>query len=288
MNINKRLTWNIAGAFAKHSTIYSFFKEHDLFDTYGKIVVYDGIEECVWNGGRLNNPIPYDETIRDLYYDLGWSINLTFTNFLINTKDEKGNFLLEKMHQEGNGIILVNDDLRRYVRKNYPKYKIYYSITGCGPAKFPMDDATFNFYKDKLDIFDTLVPRCDNNLDPRLSDLDKSKLELLVTDTCVLNCPHWEDHFKAYSVLNRRGKEATQKDWDNVECWVPKDEFKRKTTMERKALGDKYPFYLSTKQIKNLIDQGFYNFKIQGRESSEEDFLYDLNRYLVNYNEESN
>lgn len=283
MSLNKRLTWNIAGAFAKHDTIYSFFKDRNLLNTYGKIVLYDGIEECVWNGGRLNNPIPYSEEIRDLYYSLGWSINLTFTNFIIDTSDEKGNFLLEKMHKEGNGIILVNDSLREYVRKNYPKYKIYYSITGCGPAKFPMDDETFSFYKDKLGIHDTLVPRCDNNLDPRLKDLDISKLELLVSDTCVLNCPHWEDHFKAYSVLNRRGKAATQKDWDNVECWVPKDDFDRRTNMERKALKDKYPFYLSPNQIKKLINEGFHNFKIQGRESDDKDFLYDLDRYLVDY-----
>lgn len=283
MSLNKKLTWNIAGAFAKHETIYSFFKDRGLLDTYGKIVLYDGIAECVWNGGRLNNPIPYNEEVRDLYYDLGWSINLTFTNFIIDTSDETGNFLLEKMHKEGNGIILVNDSLREYVRKNYPKYKIYYSITGCGPAKFPMDDETFSFYKGKLDLHDTLVPRCDNNLDPRLKDLDISKLELLVSDTCVLNCPHWEDHFKAYSVLNRRGKSATKKDWDNVECWVPKDDFTRRTNMERKALKDKYPFYLSPNQIKKLISEGFYNFKIQGRESENKDFLYDLDRYLVDY-----
>lgn len=284
MSLNKKITWHIAGAFSKFEVLKKYFEEKNLFDKYGSIVVYDGIEVCKWNAGRLNRKVSYDEKIRDYYYGLGWAINLTFTNYNIDTKDEMGNFLLEKMHRKGNGIILINEDLRRYVKKNYPKYKLIHSITGCGQAQYPMSDDTHSFYKNIQDNYDTLIPRCDNNFDPRLRNLDISRMEILVSDTCIMNCKHWHDHFKAYSDLNSRGTSATEAELKSIEeCWIPKEEFAKKTELERKVLRDKYPFNLNAPQIKSLLLEGFSNFKIQGREAKVDEYLGDLGRYLVDY-----
>ena len=286
MDLNKKITWHLAGAFSKFTELKKFFGEKDLFDRYGNIVVYDGIEVCKWNAGRLNRKVAYDEKIRDHYYGLGWNINLTFTNANIDVTDETGNFLLEKMHHEGNGIILINEDLRRYVQKNFPKYKLIHSITGCGKAQYPMTDDTYDFYKGIQDRYDTLIPRCDNNFDPRLKELDISRMEILVSDTCIMNCKHWHDHFQAYSDYNSKGISATAKGLKNIEeCWIPKAELTKRVALERKAFKDNYPFDLNASQIKRLILDGFCNFKIQGRESSSEEYLGDLGRFLLDYNQ---
>jgi len=287
MNLNKRIHWNIAGAFAKYNLIIDFFSKRNLYNKYRHITVYDGIENCTWNGGRLHKYIPYNKKIKEHYYDLGWSINLTFSNTKINLNDEKGNYLLKEFHKEGNGIILVNDDLRKYINKNYPKYKLIHSITACGDIQgFPLREEDLIFYKDKLKKYDMIIPRCDSTFDKKLRILDKEKIEILISDTCILNCPHFGKHFKDIAKHNEKEINATADLWTKVgECWIESQEFKKKVAFEKRMLGDKYPFYLSYKQIQSLIREGYTTFKIQGREASEKDFLFDLNRFLRDYNE---
>jgi len=288
MDLNKKMHWNIAGAFIKHDIIMDYFTKNNLFKRYGHISVYDGIENCTWNGGRLHKHVPYVKEVRDRYYDLGWSINLTFTNPVIDLEDVKGNYLLEEFHKEGNNIILVNESLRKYIKKNFPKYKLIHSITACGDVQgFPLRDEDLNFYKDKQDKYDIIIPRCDSTFDPRLRELDKDRLEILISDTCVLNCPYYGDHFKQIAKHNETEVDASKEVWEGIgECWIPDDEFDRKTKLEKRMLGDKYPFYLNFKQIKSLVIEGFPTYKMQGRESSEEDYRHDLSRFLRDYNDE--
>lgn len=284
MNYNKLITWNLAGAFCKHSILMNYFKKNNLFDRYDHINVYDGIEHCKWNGGRINLKAPYSDEVRDTYLDLGWSINITFSNPNIDTSDPVGNFILEKMHQEGNGIILVSDDLRRYIKKNFPKYKIYYSTTGCNSVKYPMSEANFSFYENVLDTHDFLIPRCDSNFDARLRELDLSRLELLVSDRCVMNCPKRQEHYSALADYNLKG--VTPKDVLSMlgTCLIPEDEAALSHKLSRRILGDKYPFHLFPSQIKNLMDEGFRSFKVHGRDSEDAEYTSFLDRYLVDYN----
>ena len=120
---NNKIHWNLAGAFARFKEISGYAISNNLLRHYDKVTVYDGLNHCVWNGGRLHYGITYDSKIHQFYKKLGWGIKLTFTNYLItDLSDDMGNWLLETFHEEGNGIILVNEDLRRYVHKNFPKY----------------------------------------------------------------------------------------------------------------------------------------------------------------------
>ena len=283
MDYNKKITWNLAGAFCKHDILIKYFEDNDLFDRYNKIIVYDGIEKCRWNGGRVNLDAPYTDVVRDTYYRLGWSINLTFTNPVIDTSDPTGNFILEKMHREGNGIILVNDELRKYVRKNFPKYKILFSTTGCNSVKYPMRDEDFSFYEGVLKRHDVLIPRCDSNFDPKLRDLDQSRLEILVSDRCVMNCPKRNEHYHILAEANRRGVTLEESTRMRGECLIPEKEADRLHNIARLVLKDKYPFHMFPHQIKDLIDDGFSNFKVHGRDSEDAEYLSFLERFLVDY-----
>ena len=286
MNFNKEITWNIAGAFVKHDIIVNHLKRNKLFNKFKKISVYDGLENCTWNGGRLHSYVPYNKEIKDKYYDLDISIALTFTNHTIDLKNPTGNFLLEEFHKKGNKIILVNDELRRYIKKNFPNYSLVHSITACGEVQgLPLRAKDINFYKEKLSKYDMIVPRCDCTFDNRLRELDLNRLEILISDTCILNCPHFEEHFKQISQQNAISTNASSKEIKSIgECWLPSKTFKRKTALEKKILGEKYPFYLNHNQLRSLIIEGLSNFKIQGREASNKDFLQDLEYFVRDYN----
>ena len=285
-NYNNQIHWNLSGAFTKFRDISSFTLKNGMLRKYKKITVYDGLENCVWNGGRLHAGVKYDPKIHKFYQSLGWGINLTFTNAIINDlSDEKGNWLLETFHEEGNSIILVNEDLRRYIRKNYPKYKLIYSITGCGDTQFPFTPEDINFYQDKQSKFDAVVPRSDHNFDPGLFKLDASKLELLINEECIFNCPKYLEHFDEVNIRNSQDNSNASED-EIVKihnCKLDCGELEIKANQDKERLGDLYPFNLNPNQVLTLIDRGHSNFKLRGRDESQGSFNYFLNKYLIDY-----
>ena len=159
----EKINWNISGAFCKSDIILKFFRENNLFSTFKSISVYDGVSRCLWNGGRMHYDNAPAQSIKEDYYKIGWGINLTFSNFDIDINDPLGNELLHEFHKEGNGIILVNENFRKYLRKNFPKYKLIHSVTGCGHAQeLPLRDRDVDFYLDLQDKYDLVIPRCGN------------------------------------------------------------------------------------------------------------------------------
>ena len=104
------MRFNIAGAFSKNKELKLYlFKNKDIIKNFD-ITVYDGINSCAWNGGRINRDILYDDKTIEFYYRNNISIALTFTNNVIDLNDKEGNKLLEKFHKEGNVIISANLD----------------------------------------------------------------------------------------------------------------------------------------------------------------------------------
>ena len=99
-----------------------FFKNKHILE-YFDITVYDGINNCQWNGGRINRDISYTDKVIDFYYRNNITIALTFTNPVIDIQDVVGHELLEKFHRDGNVVISVNDALRNYIKSIFPKYK---------------------------------------------------------------------------------------------------------------------------------------------------------------------
>lgn len=285
-NYNSKIHWNISGAFSKFRDISSYALKNGMLRKYKKITVYDGIENCVWNGGRLHNGTLYNAQAHKFYQSLGWGINLTLTNAIIeDLSDEKGNWLLETFHEEGNSIILVNEELRKYIRKNFPKYKLIYSITGCGNTEFPFTPKDIAFYKDKQDNFDCIVPRSDHNFDPGLDQLDGDKLELLINEECVFNCPKYMEHFDEVNERNSQDtSNASEEEIVRIHnCKLDCGELEKKAAFDKEMLGDLYPFNLNSKQVLTLIDRGHTNFKLRGRDESQGSFNYFLNKYIIDY-----
>jgi len=256
----------IAGAFSKILPIMKFLS---AYNGDSRIVVYDGINKCKWNGGRINRDVWYSDGAINYYYNRNISIALTFTNHNIDLDDEGGNHLLSKFHKEGNAIILVNDDLRKYIRKNYPKYELIFSITGQGLLNIPLQDSDIEWYKKLEKNYNWIVPRFEHVFDKRSNELDKSKWEVMVNDTCVWKCKRFDEHFKAIADENTKGNEYSE---EVEECWIKGF---------NPDIESKYPSMdIDIEHINKLKSQGVTSFKITGREMGDDEYSNELLRYL--------
>lgn len=287
---------NIAGAFAKSKELRMFVTLNKKICDKIELTVYDGIDNCSWNGGRINRDITYSHDMIDFYYRHGIGIALTFTNPVVDVHDAKGNELLEKFHRPGNVIISVNTRLREYIKNKFPDYKHTKSITSFGSINVPMSDADLELYKTLESEYDYIVPRCEHVFDERFQQLNQSKYEILLNDTCIYNCPFYGEHFGKIAEQNRLYKKpweqgGYQKMYEVEECWISDRSTYKKPVIFDPDVGDSksmdthkdnYGMDLKHHQIKRLLDQGVTNFKISGREMSHEDFIGELKRYIFN------
>lgn len=279
------IRYNLAGAFAKKKLLKMFFvRNRDLLEKYS-FTLYDGINNCPWNGGRINRDITYDDDTISFYKRNNISIAMAFTNPIIDLDDPIGNHLLEKFHHENNYIISRNIDLRHYVKENFPKYKHTRSITSFDNISVPMSDNDFDRYRELEQYYDVIVPRCEHVFDERFCDLDISKYEVLVNDTCIYNCPLYTQHFDAISLQNTLYKKPWEQGGHKCmhsieECWIPGFNPDEGQLSAQKKYGDKYGMDLSAEQVQSLINVGVKQFKIAGREMTYEDYEGHLVKYF--------
>lgn len=283
--MKNKVRYNLSGAYSKYKQLMMFFfKRKHLLEKY-EFTVYDGINNCKWNGGRVNRDITDHEPATEFYYRNNINIALTFTNPIIDIDDLVGNKLLEKFHKKGNYIISRNDELQEHVKSEFPLYKHTRSITSFGKISVPMSDFDLDRYKELETRYDVIVPRCEHVFDPRFKDLDTQKYEVLVNDTCIYNCPYYEEHFNAIALQNT----LYDKPWEEAghtcmhsieECWIPSFNPDEGHEPTRKKYGDSYGFDLSREQQQKLRDVGVNQFKIAGREMTYDDFESSLNRYF--------
>ena len=257
----------LAGAFSKSLPLIKFLGERKVDSA--KLIVYDGINKCRWNGGRINREVFYKDSLIDYYYSKGISIALTFSNHKINLDDKIGNELLEKFHKKGNALIIVNEDLRAYVRKKFPEYDLIYSITGMGLLNIPLQDADIAFYKKLEQDYDWIVPRFEHIFDPRANELDKTKWEVMLNDTCVYGCKHWDAHFKAIADENTAGRPYSK---EVEECWLPKFDFNKDSKYECMDV--------KPDAMQKLLAMGVQSFKITGREMTDDEYYSELTRFV--------
>jgi hypothetical protein len=256
----------LAGAFSRSIALIKFLSH---YNGTAELVVYDGINKCRWNGGRINRDIGYTDGLINYYYSKGIKIALTMTNHKINLDDEVGNHLLEKFHKEGNCIILINNDLQAYIRKNFPKYKLIFSITGMGLLNIPLQDSDIAFYKDLESKYDWIVPRFEHIFDPRAVELDRTKWEVMVNDTCVWGCKYFDEHFKAIADENTAGRPYSA---EVEECWLPK--FNPDIPSKYNCMD------IDEEHLDKLMGLGVQSFKITGREMHDDQYYVELFRYV--------
>lgn len=277
--------WNIGGAYQSPTYILSLKEFLDKMKIHTiQLKVFDSHQNLIWNGG---NPIQRDPMKKELFIRLvntynakGIGFHLVFSNMFVEEKhlaDARGNYILENCHREGNGVIVTSHTLAKYIRENYPKYKLIHSLTHC--------KKNVEYYLQYKDLYDVFVLPPNMNYDfEKLSELYEvfggEKIELLVNDICYQNCPFEYEHYRLSS------QAILEQDFDKQEeLW---DSFCSKHHKERIAtLGETEELLklqsvkLSNHEVDKLRDMGFSNFKLACRGISSKDQIREIESYIL-------
>jgi hypothetical protein len=290
---------NVAGAVVHYD---AFIKQLPILKLKNKNIafnVYEGPNLCQWNGGRINRDIKLTRETIERYNKFGITISLTFTNPVIDLSDNVGNELLQwmdesqKKYNAKNKIVLVNEELRQYLRANYD-FELIYSITG-HPSNTKLTDEALERYKDLEEKYDWIVPKFEHVFEPKFYEsVTVQKYELLINDTCVYGCPKYHEHFKAIAEQNTISKNP----WKELghdhcfkveECWLPIEKFNPDIGSEknRQKYGERLGMDFTRDMIRKAMQLGYKSFKISGRENSTDYIMYEVQKFMNDINERS-
>ena len=210
--------------------------------------VFGSFPNAIWNGGRTEIGLIDIERCKRIISELnsiGVAVRYTFTNSLLEKRhlDDVYCNLLMDIADNGKNEVLVNSKiLEEYLRNKYPKFKYILSTTSLIRDIDQINKACSNYDMVVLDYRD--IQRAEF-----LSTIkQKDKVELLVNESCALDCPMRQQHYEAISSAQLRfveGEEASCKYNNN------------------KKFGEAY---ISHDRIwKELIPMGFSHFKFKGR-----------------------
>lgn len=272
----------IGGGVAKYQTLMIFMVKHRELANEFQFTYYDMPNDCAWNGGRINRSIELTEQMLATYNKYNSGFCLGFTNLVVlDVGDTVGNQLLEMVSANNpnrlHGAVLSSETLRRHIKKNYPDFKLTYSITGHPTT----DQLNFEgYYRELEDKYDVIVPKYSHldNILPLMEAgrLDGSKYEILVNDNCNVTCQFYSEHFAQISYMNGMVDEP----WDTQYSKSFQIEIKPKIKPGIQKTANCVQDNLTSDYLKRFYDTGVRHFKISGRDLPDESFLYQLPTHL--------
>lgn len=291
----KKIKINIAGAVVHFESLIKELRILQLTNKNIQFTVYEGPNKCQWNGGRINRDIELTDEIIQKYNNAGISISLAFTNPEIDLTDQVGNELLQKLNYYGNlynvknKIVLVNEDLRKYLRENYD-FELIYSITG-HQSDVKITDNLINYYKELELKYDYIVPKFELVFQEDFyNNINVEQYELLINDTCKYACPFYYEHFKEIAKQNTLSKNPWKElgfdhCYKTEECWLPKFDPSIGSEQDKEKHKDKLGMAYNREMMQNALKIGYNCFKLSGRENTSEHIVNDIKRYINDINE---
>lgn len=262
----------LAGA-VKHYGLYKLLMNTlKQYQHVFQFTVYDAPNLCKWNAGRISRDITITPEMVKYYNDNGIGVSFAFSNNIVDVNDPTGNYLLEMLdHNPLNSIILINEDLRQYIRSKYPEYGLTFSITG-HPNNIQIESHLIKHYKDLEEKYDAIVPRFEMVFDPKfLANTDASKYEPMTNDTCVHGCKILQEHMTKIAEMNR----IYDNPWEEMghtkaykveECWIKSFDPDYGSQADRDEYGDLLGMDFTHDMYKKALAHGYGRFKIMGRE----------------------
>lgn len=167
--------------------------------------VFGFAEHCRLYGGRLfTEPELSEEDIEYLYANkIGFRIPLQ--NHFCNEEDyEEARPFIEKYHRAGNSVIITNDSLARWIRRDYPLYHLEASVI--------KNTRTVQGLRKALQLYDTVVPLSrdfNDNIEniEQLTEEERNRIRLFLTMGCMHNCRN-KICYVEMSKANRRDPDA--------------------------------------------------------------------------------
>ncbi len=146
--------------------------------------VFGFVEQTTLYGGReFLGPELLDPDVLNLYM-VGIGLRLPLTNHYVEREEyEKTRPMLEKYHRERNAAIVTNDDLARWIRADFPKYRIEASVIKNLNTPARIEGA--------MALYDTVVLPMSLNYETELlrSLEHKERITLFANAGCALTCP---------------------------------------------------------------------------------------------------
>jgi hypothetical protein len=146
--------------------------------------VFGFVEPSTLYGGRIYDGAELTPADIAAMYSVGIGLRIPFTNHYATPEEYEATApILERHHRPGNAVIVTNDALARWIRRDFPHYRIEASVIK--ELKTPDKIAA------ALDLYDTAVlPMEFSENHPFLADLpNKERLTLFANGGCALTCP---------------------------------------------------------------------------------------------------
>ena len=142
------------------------------------------VERSTLYGGRAF--VRRELSDRDVYQlnNAGIGIRLPMSNHYVEREEYLENkSLLKKFHKNGNSIICTNDDLARWVRDDFPEYRLDASVI--------KNLKSYEKIEQAMELYDSVVLPMSANEDLEfLEKIDnKDKITLFANAGCALTCP---------------------------------------------------------------------------------------------------
>ncbi len=217
--------------------VFAFLRQHFGTVPLAQIESLFGfVEQSTLYGGRcFNNRELSDRDVRQLN-NAGIGLRIPLTNHYVTAAEYANYFtLLNKYHSAGNSIIITNDDLAGWIRKDFPQYKIDASVIKNINTPKKLDKA-FRIYDEIV-----LPMELNENIAFLSSIEEKARITLFANAGCAFTCPSRTCYVSVSKINKNMGDE----------------EFRCSQSLkQREAIG------MIDFELEPLIELGFRHFKL--------------------------
>ncbi|MEE9117011.1 MAG: hypothetical protein V3U02_00265 [Calditrichia bacterium] len=221
--------------------IFSFLRRNFGFVTLAEIEsIYAFVEQSTLYGGRpFILPELSERDIRQLN-NAGIGLRLPMSNHYATREEYDANcYLLQKYHRKENSVIVTNDDLVKWIRQDFPLYRLDASVI--------KNIHTYKQIDQALEVYDNVVlPMCTNENISFLEKIEaKDRIILFANAGCALTCPSKI----CYASISKKNK------FDN-KLWKGNEISCSRTLKHREQLG------MVDFDLIPLMELGFFQFKL--------------------------
>jgi hypothetical protein len=194
------------------------------------------VEQSTLYGGRgfVRRELS-DRDVRQLN-NAGIGLRIPMSNHYVTRDEYEENYdLLEKYYRVGNSIIVTNDDLARWIRQDFPDYRLDASVIKNINNKRKLETA--------FEIYDEVVLPMKSNEDLKFLRTieEKDRITLFANAGCAFTCPS-TICYVSVSKINKRNSD------EEFQC--------SQSIKERESLG------MVDFDLEPLKDMGFHRFKL--------------------------
>ena len=193
------------------------------------------VEESTLYGGREFQGRELSDRDAQQLINGGIGIRLPMSNHHVSREEYEASFpILKKYYQPGNSIIVTNDQLAKWLREDFPDYRLDASVI--------KNIKTYDKIERAFELYDSVVLPMQLNKDLEFLEKirDKDKITLFANAGCALSCPS-KLCYLSFSEMNKGNG-------GDFNCAM--------MYKEREVIG------MVDFQLKPYVDLGYHRFKL--------------------------